>query len=64
MRMTKDDGSFTPEIRIFLSQAYNLKAIADYDTSPDAEISAKRAEEATAKGKQFVSHIARLLSES
>jgi uncharacterized protein (UPF0332 family) len=41
--LTKDDTRFTPDQRIFLSQAYNLKAIADYETGPGAEVSAEKA---------------------
>lgn len=33
-RLTKDDPHFTPDKRIFLSQAYNFKATADYETAP------------------------------
>ena len=32
-RLTKDNPTFVPDLRAFLSQAYNLKAIADYETS-------------------------------
>lgn len=31
-QLTRDDPHFTPNERIFLSQAYNFKAVADYDT--------------------------------
>ena len=62
LRLTKDDPRFTAEQRIFLSQTYNLKAVADYETGPDAEVSAERAVHAVDAGKWFVSHIAGLLS--
>jgi uncharacterized protein (UPF0332 family) len=62
LRLTKDDPRFTVEQRIFLSQTYNLKAIADYETGPGVEVSAARAERAVDAAKQFVSHIAGLLS--
>ncbi|MGH6794017.1 MAG: HEPN domain-containing protein [Methylocella sp.] len=62
LRLTKGDPRFTPGQRIFLSQTYNFKAIADYETGPGSEISAERAERAVAAGKQFVEHIARLVS--
>ena len=61
LRMTKDDPRFKPELRIFLSQAYNLKAIADYETGPGSEVSAERAASAIDTGKQFVTHIAGLI---
>jgi ribosomal protein S18 acetylase RimI-like enzyme len=34
LRLTKDDPVFTPDQRRFLSQAYDFKAVADYDTGP------------------------------
>lgn len=58
LRLTKDDPRFTPELRTFLSHAYNLKAIADYETGPGSEVSAERATAAVEAGKQFVTHIA------
>jgi uncharacterized protein (UPF0332 family) len=36
LQLTKDDPGFTPDQRIFLSQAYNFKAVADYDIGPGA----------------------------
>lgn len=44
LRLTKDDPLFTPDQRIFLSQAYNFKAVADYETGPTVIL----AEQATA----------------
>ncbi|MCI0600126.1 MAG: hypothetical protein L0Y60_11530 [Beijerinckiaceae bacterium] len=61
MRLTKDDPRFTTDQRIFLSQTYNLKAIADYETGPGPEVSAERAARVVDSGKQFVEHIAGLL---
>ena len=34
LRITKDDLCFKAELRIFLSHAYNFRAIADYETGP------------------------------
>jgi len=31
LRLTKDDPRWGSDLRVFLSQAYNLKAIADYE---------------------------------
>jgi uncharacterized protein (UPF0332 family) len=61
LRLTKNDPRFTADQRIFLSQTYNLKAIADYETGPGSEVSAERAKRAVDAGKQFVEHIAGLL---
>jgi uncharacterized protein (UPF0332 family) len=60
--LTKDDPRFSLKLRGFLSQAYNLKAIADYETGPGSEVSAERAIEAVETGKQFAAYIAGLLS--
>ena len=61
LRLTKDDPRFTIDHRIFLSQTYNLKAIADYETGPDASVSPDRAAQAVEAGRQFVAHIVSLL---
>jgi uncharacterized protein (UPF0332 family) len=62
LRLTKDDRRFDPSLRNFLRQAYNLKAIADYETGPGADISADRAVAAVAAGKQFVAHVTELIT--
>ncbi len=62
LRLTKADPRFTSDQRIFLSQTYNLKTIADYETGPSAEVSAERAADAIEAGNQFVAHIAKLLA--
>jgi len=61
LRLTKDDPRVDPELRAFLRQAYNLKAIADYETGTGAEISAERAAKAVADAKRFVAHFAALV---
>jgi uncharacterized protein (UPF0332 family) len=35
-RLMKDEPRFDFELSAFLARAYNLKAIADYETGPDA----------------------------
>ncbi|MBF0464145.1 MAG: HEPN domain-containing protein [Nitrospirae bacterium] len=61
LRLTKDYPHVPAELRIFLSQAYNLKAIADYETGPSSGISLERASAAVETGKQFVAHITVLI---
>jgi uncharacterized protein (UPF0332 family) len=34
VRQTKDEPSFDLDLRAFLGRAYNLKAVADYETGP------------------------------
>jgi len=55
-RLTKNDPDFAPDLRVFLSQAYNLKAIADYETSPGSEVSPERAGNAVKTAKRFVTY--------
>ena len=62
LRLTKDDPRFTPDQRIFLSQAYNFKAVADYDTGPGAELSAEKATAALEAGRGFVDAVRHVLS--
>ena len=61
-RLTKDDTNFPPDLRGFLSRAYNLKAIADYQTGPGAEVSIEQATDALMRGKRFIAHVALLLA--
>jgi uncharacterized protein (UPF0332 family) len=61
LRLTKNDPRFAAGQRVFLSQTYNLKAVADYETGAGSEISAERAVQSVAAARQFVEHIANLL---
>jgi uncharacterized protein (UPF0332 family) len=38
-RLTKDTPVFDPKLRTFLGRTYDLKAIADYETDPDCQVS-------------------------
>jgi uncharacterized protein (UPF0332 family) len=49
-------------LRGFLSRAYNLKAIADYETSPNAEVSPEQASEALALAERMVAYFASALA--
>jgi uncharacterized protein (UPF0332 family) len=57
LRLTKDDERLAPDLRIFLSQSYNLKAIADYQIGPGAKVPAERAAATIEIGKRFVATI-------
>jgi uncharacterized protein (UPF0332 family) len=50
------------DLALFLSQAYNLKSIADYELGPGAGVPLDRASEAIDKAAQFIEQIARLLA--
>jgi uncharacterized protein (UPF0332 family) len=60
LRLTRNDPSIDPGLRGFLSQTYNLKAIADYETGPGAEVSHERAAAALAAAQRFVAFIEEL----
>jgi uncharacterized protein (UPF0332 family) len=50
------------DFALFLLQAYNLKAVADYELGPGAEIPLERAETAVKAAGQFVEFISRLMA--
>jgi hypothetical protein len=56
-----DDPHFSPDLRAFLSRNYDLKAIADYETGPGAEISPERAILAVQQAKHFVAYFETVL---
>ncbi len=63
-RLVKNDGRVNDELRAFLGFAYNLKAIADYETGPGSDISPELAGEAIAIAKRFVTTMAELIDGS
>jgi len=63
-RLTRGDPGIDTELRAFLGRAYNLKAIADYETGPGSLVSPEQAEAALATAIRFVEAVARLLSET
>jgi uncharacterized protein (UPF0332 family) len=60
-RLTKDEPRFDMELQAFLGRAYNLKAIADYETGPGSKVSPELAIKAIAAAKRFVICIASLI---
>jgi uncharacterized protein (UPF0332 family) len=63
-RLVKDDPRFDLDLRAFLGRAYNLKAIADYETGPGSHVSHEQAAEAITNAVRFVDALSALLSES
>jgi hypothetical protein len=47
---------------LFLSQAYNLKAVADYELGPGASVPLDRASEAIDRAAQSVEQIASMMA--
>jgi uncharacterized protein (UPF0332 family) len=45
-------------LRTFLQRAYNLKAVADYETGPDSELSPERAAAAIEDARTFLTTVA------
>lgn len=60
-RLTKDNPAVNPDLRGFLSRAYELKSIADYHTEPGVELSAERARAAVETAERFIEHFLTVL---
>jgi uncharacterized protein (UPF0332 family) len=60
-RLTKDEPCIDIELRRFLPQSFNLKAVADYELGPDAIIPTEQAAAAIKTATRFVTCIAELL---
>lgn len=62
LRLSRNEAKFGANLRGFLSQAYNLKAIADYETGPASEITTERATAAIEMARAFVARVAEMTS--
>jgi uncharacterized protein (UPF0332 family) len=60
-RLAKDDPSLGTDLSRFLSQAYDFKAVADYEIGPDATVPLAEAISAIKAAEDFVDRIAELL---
>jgi uncharacterized protein (UPF0332 family) len=60
LRLTKD-SNLQPDLRAFLSHAYQLKAIADYETGENSRVSTEQATRAVATAKRFLAYFERAL---
>jgi len=60
--LTRRDARVDEELRRFLQQAYNLKAVADYETGPESVAPLERVEWAIAIATKFVDVVAELLA--
>jgi uncharacterized protein (UPF0332 family) len=58
LRLTRDDPRVDRDLRAFLSTAYDLKAVADYEIGPDAVVPLGEATEALRQAEAFVTHLA------
>ena len=63
-RLIRGDARFDDTLREFLGSTYNLKAIADYETGPNSDVSPERAERAIAEAGRLVAKVSEILGES
>ena len=61
-RLAMNEPSINNELRRFLPQAYNLKAICDYELGPSAVIPYERASAAIETAARFIACITEILS--
>lgn len=62
-RLAKSEQHLDDGLRRFLPQAYNLKAVADYEMGPEAEVPLDRAEAALANASRFVAGVSKALGD-
>jgi uncharacterized protein (UPF0332 family) len=60
--LAKNEPQIDVEIRRFLSDAFDLKATADYELGPDAVVSTEEAEAAIAAATRFVDRVTQILA--
>jgi uncharacterized protein (UPF0332 family) len=56
-RLAKDERSIDKSAPAFLTQAYNLKAAADYETGPGSTVPSERAAAAVETAERFIDTI-------
>lgn len=60
-KLAKNEPSIDPDLRAFLGRAYNLKAIADYETGPGSNVTPAQATEAIGTAHRFLATIVELI---
>ena len=61
LKLVRDEPRIDVELRRFLSEGYKLKAIADYETGPDAVVPLEQAGTAVETAGRFIQTIGELL---
>jgi uncharacterized protein (UPF0332 family) len=61
LKIAMAESAIDDELRKFLSRAYNMKAIADYETGPGSEIPLDRAKQALVTAARFVETVTAVL---
>ena len=60
-RITKNEPLLDQKMRAFLGRAYNLKAVADYETGRGSKVTATQAKDAISAAHRFVAAVTRLI---
>ena len=63
LKLVSDEPRIDLDLRRFLSEGYKLKAIADYETGPDAVVPLEQAAAAVESAGRFIRTVAELLAE-
>jgi uncharacterized protein (UPF0332 family) len=61
-RLTRNEPRLDAELRRFLPQAYDMKAIADYELGPGSDVPLDRASAAIETAERFIGCIAGILA--
>ena len=61
-RLAANESGIDASFPVFLSQAYNLKAAADYETGPSSVVPPERAAAALETATRFVECVTNLIS--
>ena len=61
-RLAKSESGLDKQLPIFLTAAYNLKSVADYETGPGSIVPPERATSAAEEAQAFVDAIANVLA--
>ena len=61
-RLARDNPVIDKKFVVFLTQAYNLKAVADYETGPDSLVPPERAAAAIETAGRFVDSLNKILA--
>lgn len=64
LRLTRTEAKIDAELRAFLPRAYNLKAVADYETGPGSAVPPERALAAVEAGRLFIQCVVDLISQA
>jgi uncharacterized protein (UPF0332 family) len=63
-RLARDEPNIDKTFPVFLTEAYNLKAVADYETGPGSFVPPERAAAAIETAGRFIESIRSLLAPS